>query len=158
VRRPLRLAYEAVALLARTATTVAPAGGSKILRALADRNGLLDRYRDWSASNRDAGRPLLWMHAPSVGEGLMARPVLQRFRQSRPALQLAYTWYSPSAVSFSRGLDVDFRDYLPVDTTGDSAAAIDALRPAALVFSKLDVCHSLRRLIAAIGNRPGRAS
>jgi 3-deoxy-D-manno-octulosonic-acid transferase len=34
---------------------------------------------------------------------------------------------------------VDLVEYLPFDTGGDAAATLDALRPTALVFSKLDV-------------------
>ena len=90
------------------------------------------------------------MHAPSVGEGLQARPVLQLARTKRPDVQLAYTFFSPSAASFARGLDVDFADYLPFDTQGDADAALDALRPRALIFSKLDVWPILA---AAAGRR-----
>lgn len=158
MRGPLWLAYDAVAQLARAASLVAPADGPKLARALADRRGLLDRYRAWSGANRDATRPLLWMHAPSVGEGLMARPILQRLRESHPRTQLAYTWYSPSAVNFARGLDVDFRDYLPLDTTGDMEAALDAISPAALVFSKLDVWPNLTRAARARGVKLGLVS
>jgi len=140
------LAYDAVANLARAATTVAPAGGAKITRALSDRRGLIERYRDWSAAHRDATKPLLWMHAPSVGEGLMARPVLAELRERQPHTQLAYTWYSPSAVKFAATLDVEFRDYLPIDTVGDMSAALDALRPTAIVYSKLDLWSNLTTL------------
>src|SRR6266513_855282 len=50
-----------------------------------------------SARHRDLSRPLLWMHAPSVGEGLQARPVLALMREKHPNVQLAYTHFSPSA-------------------------------------------------------------
>lgn len=143
MRLPLRLAYDAVALIARAATSVAPSGNSKLLRALNERRGVLDRYRAWAASGRDVSRPLLWMHAPSVGEGLQARPVLERMRQRRSDVQLAYTHFSPSATGFAHALRMDFCDYLVLDTPGDSAAALDTLRPAALVFSKLDVWPNL---------------
>lgn len=158
MRGPLRLAYDAVAGLARAATLIAPTGGPKAARALAERRGLVDRYRAWSAAGRDSSRPLLWMHAPSVGEGLMARPVLQRLREDRPGTQLAYTWFSPSAVRFAAELDVDFRDYLPLDTSGDMSAALDALRPTALVYSKLDVWPNLTRAARARGVRLGMVS
>jgi 3-deoxy-D-manno-octulosonic-acid transferase len=79
------------------------------------------------------------MHAPSVGEGLQARPVLERMRQRRPEVQLAYTFFSPSAESFARGLDVDFADFLPFDTPAGARIALDALQPTALVYAKLDV-------------------
>jgi 3-deoxy-D-manno-octulosonic-acid transferase len=67
-------------------------------------------------------------------------------RSSRPETQLAYTWFSPSAVRFAENLDVDFRDYLPLDTAADMTAALDALRPSALVYSKVDVWPNLTRI------------
>lgn len=98
------------------------------------------------------------MHAPSVGEGLQARPVLELARSRRPELQLAYTHFSPSALAFARGLDVDFRDYLPFDTPGDARVVLDALRPTALVFSKLDVWPVITREARARGVRLGLVS
>lgn len=135
----VRPVYGAVAQLARLGAALAPADGSKLLRTFAARRGIRARYRAWGAARRDPARPLLWMHAPSVGEGLQARPVLELLRERRPDLQLAYTYFSPSAQRFAAGLDVDFRDYLPFDTAGDARATLDALAPRALVFSKLDV-------------------
>jgi 3-deoxy-D-manno-octulosonic-acid transferase len=139
VRFPVRLGYGAIAQLARGAAVVAPESESKVLRALRGRRGIRARYREWAQTNRDGSRPLLWMHAPSVGEGLQARPVLELARARRADAQLAYTFFSPSALSFARTLDVDFRDYLPFDTPGDARVVLDALRPTALIFSKLDV-------------------
>jgi 3-deoxy-D-manno-octulosonic-acid transferase len=158
VRRPLRLAYDAIANLARAATAIAPASDAKITRSFSDRRGLVERYRAWSAAHRDASSPLLWMHAPSVGEGLMARPVLTALRDRQPSLRLAYTWYSPSAVKFASGLDVDFRDYLPIDTVGDMTAALDALEPTAIVYSKLDVWPNLTALASRRGVKLGMIS
>ncbi len=91
------------------------------------------------------------MHAPSVGEGLQARPVLEIVRRERPDVQLAYTYFSPSAVTFAASLDVDFRDYLPFDTAGNADAALAALRPAALVFSKLDLWPTLALRASELG-------
>jgi 3-deoxy-D-manno-octulosonic-acid transferase len=158
VRYPVQLGYRALAQLARGAAVVAPDSESKFLRALRARRGIRARYRAWSATSRDRSRPLLWMHAPSVGEGLQARPVLEIMRSRRRDTQLAYTYFSPSAVSFARGLDVDFRDYLPFDTPGDARVALDALRPAALVFSKLDVWPVLTTEARARGVRLGLIS
>ena len=158
MRFPVQLGYRALAQLARGAAAVAPNSESKFLRALAARRGIRNRYRDWGATERDRSRPLLWMHAPSVGEGLQARPVLELARLRRPELQLAYTHFSPSALSFARALDVDFRDYLPFDTPGDARVALDALKPTALVFSKLDVWPVITREAKARGVRLGLVS
>jgi len=93
------------------------------------------------------------MHAPSVGEGLQARPVLEILRGRHPGWQFAYTYFSPSAERFARSLGADFTDYLPFDTTGDMRIALDALRPRAIVFSKLDVWPTLAREADARGVR-----
>jgi len=160
VNAALRPFYAAAAQLARLGATVAPDGahGSKFMRTFAARRGIRERYLEWGATSRDRTRGLLWMHAPSVGEGLQARPILEVMRAARPDLQLAYSYYSPSAERFALGLDVDFRDYLPFDTGGDARAALDALAPTALVFSKLDVWPTLAHEAARRGVRLGLVS
>ena len=151
----LALGYEGVARLARGLAAVAPQSGNKLVATFAERRGVLSRF---AAFRRDATRPLLWMHAPSVGEGLQARPVLELARADMMSPQLAYTYFSPSARAFAHGLDVDFRDVLPFDATRDMRAALDALSPTALVFSKLDVWPTLSREAARRGTRLGLVS
>jgi 3-deoxy-D-manno-octulosonic-acid transferase len=158
LRGALGVGYDAAAALARAAAVVAPTGESKVLQALAARRGIRARYASWARTGRDSRRPLLWLHAPSVGEGLQARPVLDLARRERPDVQLAYTHYSPSAFTFARSLDVDYRDYLPFDTRGDARAALKALRPSALVFSKLDVWPRLVDEAKRTGTRLGLIS
>jgi 3-deoxy-D-manno-octulosonic-acid transferase len=153
----LRLAYGAVGQLARSAAALTPGGTSKWRKSLAARRGIRGRYAAWR-KHRDLTRPLLWLHAPSVGEGLQAKVVVDLVRERRPDVQLAYTFFSPSAETFARSLAVDFTDYLPFDTAGDAAAVIDALRPTALVFSKLDVWPILVETAARRGVRLGLVS
>ena len=95
------------------------------------------------------------MHAPSVGEGLQALPVLQLLRARRPGVQVAYTYYSPSAEQFARGLGADFSDYLPFDLAADAGRAISALRPSALMYSKLDIWPIVTETAAANGVKLG---
>lgn len=157
MRTPLLLAYGAIGQLARSAAALAPRGEAKWQRSLVARRGIRSRFGAW-ARHRDRERRLLWMHAPSVGEGLQARVILELVRQRRPDVQLAYTFFSPSAESFARSLDVDFADYLPFDTRGDARAVLDALRPDALVFSKLDVWPLIAEEAAQRGVRLGMVS
>ena len=144
MRTLARWLYAAAANLTTAAADVVPPGDSKASIALRARRGIGRRYARWADEFRGTGR-LLWMHAPSVGEGLQARPVLSLMRAHHADTKLAYTFYSPSAEEFSRGLDVDFRDYLPFDTGAAMSGALDALRPDALVFSKVDVWPELVR-------------
>ncbi|MDP9178915.1 MAG: hypothetical protein M3O61_14625, partial [Gemmatimonadota bacterium] len=98
------------------------------------------------------------VHAPSVGEGLQALPVIQRFRAAHPDAQVAYTFFSPSAERFAGTVGADFHDYLPFDTTADAELALSSLRPTALVFSKLDVWPLLAERAASNGVRLGMLS
>ena len=87
----------AVADVAAVLTSImAPNAEHKVLRSLRARRGVLAR---WAAQSegRDVSRPLVWWHAPSVGEGLQARPVAQAARRVHPDWQQAYSFYSPSA-------------------------------------------------------------
>ncbi|HEX2778288.1 MAG TPA: glycosyltransferase N-terminal domain-containing protein, partial [Gemmatimonadaceae bacterium] len=143
--------YLAAGLAAQAAASVIPSGGGKLRRSLAARRGAVERFERWATNGRDPARPLCWVHAPSVGEGLQARPVLEQLRHMRPELQLAYTYFSPSAADFSRRLDVDFVDVLPFDTARGADRLLDALRPTALVFSKLDVWPMLAERAARVG-------
>ena len=158
VRLLARTLYAVAASLTGVVSAVLPPGQSKTSIALRARRGIRRRYATWAMEKRDISRKLLWLHAPSVGEGLMARPVLQMMRDRHKDTQLAYTFFSPSAEEFSRTLDVDFRDYLPFDTAGETRAALDALAPTALVFSKLDLWPELVRQAKARGVRVGMIS
>ncbi|MEP7002886.1 MAG: glycosyltransferase N-terminal domain-containing protein, partial [bacterium] len=151
----LRVGYEGAALLARALSAVAPASGNKLVETFAARRNVISRFESFA---RDSARPLLWMHAPSVGEGLQARPVIDLARNRAPRTQLAYTYFSPSARAFAERLAVDFRDVLPFDVTPDMRRALAALAPTALIFSKLDVWPTLAREACRRGTRLGLIS
>lgn len=139
MNRAARLLYGAAGQLSRIAPLLAPPGESRVSLALRARHGLTDRYAEWARRSRDRSRPLLWLHASSVGEGLQAKPVLALLRARRPDVQIVYTFFSPSGRQLAGTMDADFSDYLPFDNAADMDAALDALRPTLLVFSKLDV-------------------
>lgn len=138
---------------ARPLLPLAARGDGKLARGIRGRAGVLQRLEAWAAAHRDPARPLAWFHAPSVGEGLQARAVVQAFRARRPDAQVAYTFFSPSAEAFARTVGADVADYLPLDLPGDVRRALDALRPAVIAFSKTDVWPVLTREAAARGVR-----
>ncbi|HEY5086056.1 MAG TPA: glycosyltransferase N-terminal domain-containing protein [Gemmatimonadaceae bacterium] len=146
----LGVAYGAVARTAELLTLVTPSGTpGKVGRGFVARRGIRQRYRAWGAEGRDRSRPLLWVHAASVGEGLMALPLLQGVRRALPNVQIAYTFFSPSAESLATQMGADFSDYLPFDSASSARIALDALDPTALVFTKGDVWPALVRAAAA---------
>src|SRR5690606_22644129 len=124
-------------------------GDSKLARGLRGMRGSVDRFEAWASHGRDMRRPLVWFHAPSVGEGFQARAVIEALRTLRPDVQIAYTFFSPSAEPFSRAVPADVTDYLPPDLPSIVARALDALRPDVLAFSKTEVWPNLVHAAAA---------
>jgi len=132
--------------LIRLGIALAKAAGHrqpKIRHGVACRSGVIRRMQSWGAGHRDPARPLLWIHAASVGEGRQAEAVLRHLRATHGGWQIAHTYFSPSAADFAAELPADFHDCLPWDRRADVDAALDALRPTALVFAKLDVWPEL---------------
>ncbi len=132
----------------RVATLAEPAlaiGESKLARGIRGRRGSLERIGTWARGARDLSRPLVWFHAPSVGEGLQARAVIEALRDSRPDVQIAYTYFSPSAVAFAERAPVDISDYLPIDLPGPVSETFDLIRPDAIVFTKTEVWPNITR-------------
>lgn len=137
------LVYRAAARAAVTLLPLLRGAAPKLRTGDLARRGAVARWTAWSRAHRDHRRPLLWIHAPSVGEGLQAEAVLSLLREGHPDWQIAYTFFSPSAVGLAGRQPVDVADYLPYDTRGAMDAMLAALGPTALVFTKLDLWPEL---------------
>ena len=118
-------------------------GSGKVGRGVEGRRRDRGTFREWAEEHRDPERPLVWFHAPSVGEGLQARAVLDALRRERPDVQLAYSFFSPSAEGMARRLQVDVAAYLPWDVQVEVGPTLDALRPDLVVFTKTEVWPGL---------------
>jgi 3-deoxy-D-manno-octulosonic-acid transferase len=147
------LLYRVSARIASALVPLAGLGHEKVARSHRGRRGAVGRLVAWGTHSRDPARRLVWLHAPSVGEGLQAESVLNCLRSRHPDWQYVYTWFSPSAEAHGRRLPVDVADYLPYDLPGHAEAVLAALRPDALVFVKLDLWPELATRAAAAGTR-----
>lgn len=119
---------------------------------------MLDQWKLLCDAKRDPSRTLVWFHAPSVGEGLQARPIIDLLRAQHPEMQIAYSFFSPSAEKFANSLNVDMAEYLPFDSAGAAERLITLLSPSALFFSKLDVWPNLVRVAHKRGVTTGLLS
>jgi 3-deoxy-D-manno-octulosonic-acid transferase len=144
--------------LARAADLLLPLGAafsSKLALGDRERRSALERWERWAAAARDRTRPLVWCHAPSVGEGLQAQAVLGRLRARHPEWQIGYSFFSPSARDLASRQPADVADYLPYDTRLNAERLLDALAPTALVFTKLDLWPELAATARERGVRVG---
>jgi len=139
--------------LVRLGALVAPAvsRSAKAAEGHRGRRTAVARLTGWARAHRERARPLVWVHASSVGEGLQAESVLLELRLRRPDAQYVYTHFSPSAAGLARRLPVDMADYLPYDTTAEVNALLAELAPDLLVFAKLDLWPELATRAAAAG-------
>jgi 3-deoxy-D-manno-octulosonic-acid transferase len=88
----------------------------------------------------------------------MAEPVLRALSTAHPDWQVLYTYFSPSAARFASRLPVTYAGPLPFDSARAADALLDALRPTALVVSKLDLWPRLTERAHARGVRLGMIS
>ena len=143
--------YRALAGLGAALAPLAGLADAKFREGHRGRLGAPARLRLWGEQQRDRGRPLVWFHASSVGEGLQAESVLRELRALVPGAQYAYTHFSPSALALARRVPADVADYLPYDRPAAVQDTLDALAPDLLVFAKLDLWPELATRAAASG-------
>ena len=150
------IAYRLLTTLGASALPLsAPLVGGKFARAVRARRLVVDRMAAWGNQHRDPDRPLLWLHAASVGEGLQAEVVLRVLRERHPDWQVVYTHFSPSAEPLAARQPADLTSYLPWDTGEATVRCLEAIRPTALVFAKLDLWPELACQATDRGARVG---
>lgn len=137
--------YEAMIMAGRPLLHLAAPFNRKIRQGLRGRRVTLHRLAEWSFLYRDRARPLVWFHAPSVGEGLMAQAIIAALRERRPDVQVAFTHFSPSAEKLADRLGADVNAYLPWDIRYDVRRALDFLQPSAIAFVRTEVWPILTR-------------
>ena len=119
----------------------------KLARAVAGRRESVDRFREWGIEHRTGVDlpKLLVLHGASAGELAGAVPILDELRRLNPDLQLVVTYSSPSGEGVAADIHPDMHWFVPFDRPDHAGAVLDALRPDALVFAKLDVWPTLTR-------------
>ncbi|MGD8277474.1 MAG: glycosyltransferase N-terminal domain-containing protein [Gemmatimonadota bacterium] len=137
--------YEIVVRVVRVlARAVAPFDG-RVRHGLEVRRAAPSRLLEWSAASRNRSRPLFWLHAPSVGEALMAQAIIERVRAAVPDSQIAFTWFSLSAERVADRVGADVTACLPWDIRGDVRCALDALSPDVIGFVRTEIWPVLQR-------------
>jgi 3-deoxy-D-manno-octulosonic-acid transferase len=136
--------YEWAIRLARPWIEAGSVMSARVRQAVRDRRATLARMHDWAQRSRDGRLPLIWVHASSVGEALMAQAIIAELRQ-RQAVQVAFTYFSQSAERVAASVGADISTVLPWDVRRDMASALDALAPAVIVFVRTEVWPVLAR-------------
>ena len=124
-------------------------------RAPAYRRRLGERLGCFPAPPQD--RPLIWVHAVSLGETLAARPLIERLLQELPDHRIAITTTTPTGSAQVQSLFVRrfgeriFHVYAPWDTPGAVRRCLDRLRPRLLLIMETELWPNLLHHCAAQG-------
>jgi 3-deoxy-D-manno-octulosonic-acid transferase len=141
--------YDVGIHLARPLVQLGAPFSQKVRSGLSGRRGARERLISWARDHRDAQRPLIWVHAPSVGESLMAQAIIAELRKSIADVQIVFTYFSPSAIRVADRVGADISDYMPWDTRADMNALLTALRPKAIGFIRTEIWPMLVRSATA---------
>ena len=102
---------------------------------------------------QDAGAPLIWVHAVSVGETRAAAPLIQALREKYPGHRILLTHMTPTGRETGAALygDTVTRCYLPYDFPGAVARFLGHFRPRAGIVMETEIWPNLIQACRAQG-------
>lgn len=131
--------YDTVMRIARHAINGASAfvsdnSSAKLMRFVRGQRHAIEAVES-GAATLDRNHPTVWLHAASLGEFGIARPIIRAIK-SEIDCNVVVTFFSPTgyeAVSKKPG-EIDRVFYLPLDTRENASRFLDAVRPDCAVF------------------------
>ncbi len=103
------------------------------------RKGIFQKLREEFQKNK---KPVLWIHAASLGEFEQGRPVIEKIRVQFPQFIILLTFFSPSGYQVMQHYDkVDFVCYLPIDSPSNARRFIQIVQPRFVIFIKYEFWH-----------------
>ena len=84
-------------------------------------------------------RPVLWIHASSLGEFEQGIPIIRQMKKEKPEYFILITFFSPSGYKIQKNFsEADCVLYLPKDTVSEMSSFLDHFKPQMLVLVKYD--------------------
>ncbi len=96
--------------------------------------------------NADTTKPLIWIHAVSVGEVIAAQPLLNVIRKEMPEARLMMTCITDTGYETAQahvGKSIDVVTQLPIDLLPCVALAMNRVKPSALICMETEIWPNL---------------
>lgn len=109
---------------------------SKLRKLATAQEHVIRQIREAFLKGARDSRPVIWIHAASLGEFGVARPIIRQLHAQKK-WNIVVTFFSPTgyeALSSSRHPGIDHVFYLPWDTRRQAAAFLDIIRPRKAIF------------------------
>ncbi len=122
-------------------------GNEKAKAWIRGRREIDDKLNNYPFDNKG----VIWMHAASLGEFEMGRPLLRKLKEKFPNKNYVVTFFSPSGYqALKNDPDIDLALYLPIDTPKDTQSFIQKLSPELVIFMKYEFWPHLMTSIIRI--------
>lgn len=103
---------------------------------VAGRMHTITQLQQWKKSNQ---KPVIWIHAASLGEFEQGKPIIEAIRQQYPNYAILISFFSPSGFEPSRNYaHADFMCYLPMDGKKAATIFINTIEPKLAIFIKYE--------------------
>lgn len=104
---------------------------NKFRKLIEGQKGLIEKIRTEITSER----PIIWIHAASLGEFAVARPIINALKE-KGECTIVVTFFSPTGYEALKKHHphIDHVFYLPLDTPKNVCAFLDILRPQKAIF------------------------
>lgn len=88
----------------------------------------------------DPAKPVIWMHAASLGEYEQGLPLLSNIKNEFPGYQVLLTFFSPSGYEVAKdSTPADLVSYLPLDTISNTRRFLELADPKIALFIKYEI-------------------
>lgn len=88
-------------------------------------------------------KPLIWIHAASLGEFEQGRPIIEELKEKHPEYGILLTFFSPSGYEVRKNYaSADFVFYLPLDTPKNAKQFLEIANIKLAVFIKYEYWYN----------------
>ena len=108
---------------------------SKLKKFTKGQYRLIEQIQAEMSCYSNSAAPVIWLHASSLGEYGVARPIIKQLRQ-KGTYRIVLTFFSPTGYEalHKHHPEIDHLFYLPWDTQKNAHAFIEAVRPQKAIF------------------------
>jgi len=111
-------------------------------------SGRKDIFTQINTALKENNKPLVWVHAASLGEFEQGRPLIEALKEKHPEYGILLTFFSPSGYEVRKEYELaDFVFYLPLDTPKNAKRFLDIVPVRLAIFIKYEYWYNYLKAI-----------
>ncbi|MDA3906029.1 MAG: 3-deoxy-D-manno-octulosonic acid transferase [Bacteroidales bacterium] len=111
-------------------------------------NGRKNIFKKIENALKENSKPLIWIHAASLGEFEQGRPIIEALKAKHPKYGILLTFFSPSGYEVRKDYELaDFVFYLPLDTPKNACRFLEIALIKLAIFIKYEYWYNYLNII-----------